>query len=127
MKTLTRLMIISILMIFASPAYSNAIQIFNCEYIGEATQDDVFDMSAKWLAAAKTLKGGKELKVAVRFPVAASVDDIDFKFVLILPSFADWGVFTDNYEASKLIEIDDELEKLADCNDASLWEGGEVK
>lgn len=127
MKTLTRLMIISILMIFASPAYSDAIQIFNCEYIGEATEDDVFDMSAKWLAAAKTIKGGKDLQVVVRFPIAASVDDIDFKFVLVLPTFADWGAFTDNYEASKLIEIDDELEKIADCNDASLWEGEAVE
>ena len=123
MKTFIRLMIISLLMVFASPAYSEVIQIFNCEYEGEATEDDVFGMSSKWLAAAKTLKGGKDLQVVVRFPVAASVDDIDFKFVIVLPNFAVWGLFTDNYEASKLVEIDDELEKVAVCNDASLWEG----
>ena len=120
-------MIISLLMVFASPAYSEAIQIFNCEFEGEATEDDVFDMSAKWLAAAKTTKGGKNLKVYVRFPVAASVDDIDFKFVLVTPDFTEWGTFTDAYEMSKLVEIDDELEKVADCNDASLWEGEEIK
>jgi hypothetical protein len=116
-------MIISMLMLVASPAYSEAIQIFNCEYEGDATEDEVFEMGAKWLAAAKQIKGGKNLKVVIRFPVAASVDDIDFKFVLVMPDFADWGVFTDNYEASKLAEIDDELEKVAECNDASLWEG----
>jgi len=127
MKTLIHLALISLLMVFASPAHSEAIQIFNCEYVDEATEDDVFDMASKWLAAAKTLKGGKNLKVIVRFPVAASVDDIDFKFVLVTPDFSEWGVFTDNYEASKLIEIDDELEKIADCNDASLWEGEAVE
>ena len=127
MKTLIRLVLISLLMVVASPAQSNAIQIFNCEYEGDATEDDVFDMAGKWLAAAKTLKGGENLQIVVRFPVAASVDDIDFKFVLVTPTFAEWGQFTDNYEASKLQEIDDELFKVADCNDASMWEGEVVK
>ena len=127
MKTLIRLMIISMLMVVASPAYAEAIQIFNCEYEGDATEDDVFDMAGKWLAAAKTLKGGENLQIVVRFPVAASVDDIDFKFVLVTPTFAEWGEFTDSYDASKLQEIDDELFKVADCNDASMWEGEVVK
>jgi hypothetical protein len=127
MKTLIRLMFISMLIAIAAPAYSDAIQIFNCEYEGDATEDDVFAMATKWLAAAKTTKGGKNLKIYIRFPVAASVDDIDFKFVLTTPDFAEWGIFTDAYDLSKLQDIDDELEKMADCNDASLWEGGEVK
>ncbi len=120
-------MIISILMAVASPAYSEAIQIFNCQYIGDATEDDVFDMSTKWLKAAKTIKGGENLRAVIRFPVAASVDDIDFKFVIVSPNFAEWGAFTDAYEASAIAEIDDEFEKVADCNDASMWEGEVVK
>jgi hypothetical protein len=127
MKTLIRLMIISLFMIVASPVYAEAIQIFNCEYEGDATEEDVFEMAGKWLAAAKTLKGGENLQIVVRFPVAASVDDVDFKFVLVTPTFAEWGQFTDAYEASKLQEIDDELFKVADCNDASMWEGEVVK
>ena len=127
MKTLIRLAIISLFMLMASPVYAEAIQIFNCEYEGDATEDDVFEMSGKWLAAAKTIEGGKNIQVVIRFPVAASVDDIDFKFVIITPNFAEWGKFTDNYSASKLQEIDDELEKVASCNDASMWEGEVVK
>jgi hypothetical protein len=127
MKTLIRLMIISLLMVVASPVYAEAIQIFNCEYEGDATEDDVYAMAGKWLAAAKTVKGGENLKIVIRFPVAASVDDIDFKFVIVTPNFAEWGEFTDAYEASKLQEIDDELYKVADCNDASLWEGEAIK
>lgn len=127
MKTFFSLMIVSLFMLIASPVHAEAIQIFNCEYEGDATEDDVFDMAEKWLAAAKTLKGGENLQIVVRFPVAASVDDIDFKFVLVTPTFAEWGDFTDAYDASKLQEIDDELYKIADCNDASLWEGEAIK
>ena len=127
MKTLIRLAIISLFMLMASPVYAEAIQIFNCEYEGDATEDDVFEMSGKWLAAAKTIEGGENIQVVIRFPVAASVDDIAFKFVIIAPNFAEWGEFTDNYSASKLQEIDDELEKVASCNDASMWEGEVVK
>ena len=127
MKTLIRLMIISMLMIVAAPAYAEAIQIFNCEYEGDATEDDVFDMAGKWLKAAKSVKGGENLQIYIRFPVAASVDDIDFKFVVVTPDFAEWGAFTDAYELSKLQEIDDELFKVADCNDSAMWEGQEIK
>ena len=127
MKTLIRLVFISMLMVFASAAHSDAIQIFNCEFEGDATEDDVSVMLKKWIKAAKSLKGGENLKVYVRYPVAASVDDIDFKFVLVSPSFAEWGEFTDVYELSTIVEIDDEIEKVADCNDASMWEGAEIK
>jgi len=115
------------LMVVAAPAYSEAIQIFNCEFEGDATDDEVYAMATKWLKAAKTTKGGENLRVYLRHPVAASVDDIDFKFVLTTPDFAEWGEFTDAYELSELQDIDDELDKIALCNDASLWEGGEVK
>ena len=127
MKTLIRLILISMLMVIASPAHSEAIQIFNCEFEGDATDGDVSAMATKWLKAARTTKGGENLSIYIRYPVAASTDDIDFKFVLTTPDFAEWGIFTDAYELSKLQEIDDELEKIAVCNDASLWEGEEIK
>jgi hypothetical protein len=127
MKTMTKFMFISMLMIVASSVQAEAIQIFNCEYVGEATNDDVLEMSDKWLKAAKTIKGGENIKVYIRYPLAASSDDIDFKFVLVTPDFAEWGEFTDAYEASEIVKIDDEIEKVANCNDSSLWEGEEIK
>jgi hypothetical protein len=85
-------------------------------------------MASKWLNVAKTLKGGKNLQVFIRYPIAASTDDIDFIFVLVTPTFAEWGVFTDSYEGSDSItDIDDEFEKIADCADSAMWEGAEVK
>ena len=127
MKTLIRIMAISMLMIFASPAFSETIQIFNCTYEGDATEDDLNAMATKWLKAAKTLKGGENVQIAIRYPVAASVSEVDFKFVVITPNFAEWGAFTDAYDLSKLQEVDDELFKVANCGESSLWEGGMVE
>jgi hypothetical protein len=81
MKTMTRFLLISVLMIFAAPAYSDAIQLFNCEFNGDATTEDAYAMASKWLKVAKTLKGGENLDVYIRHPIAASSDDIDFIFV----------------------------------------------
>jgi len=128
MKIMIRTFIIALLMIFAAPAYSDAIQMFNCQLTDDATTDDVLDMSAKWLKVAKTMKGGENLKVFVRHPIAASSDDVDFVFVVTVPTFAEWGVFTDTYEVSDMIAaIDDEYEKVADCNDSAIWEGAEIE
>jgi len=127
MKTLIRVMAIAMLMVFASPAYSETIQIFNCTFEGDATEDDVMDMATKWLKAAKTVKGGENVQIAIRYPVAAAVTEVDFKFVVITPNFAEWGAFTDSYELSKLQEVDDELFKVANCGESSLWEGGMVE
>jgi len=128
MKTMKRFMLIAILMIFAAPAYSDAIQLFNCELNEDAHTDQVYEMAAKWLAAARTIKGGKNLKVYVRHPVAASSDDIDFKFVITTPTFAEWGEFTDAYEGSESVqEIDDSFDEIADCADSAVWEGEQIK
>ena len=127
MKTLIRIMAISMLMIFASPAFSETIQIFNCTFEGDATEDDLNSMATKWLKAAKTLKGGENVQIAIRYPVAASVSEVDFKFVIVTPNFAEWGAFTDAYDLSKLQEVDDELFKVANCGESSLWEGGMVE
>ena len=128
MKAVIRTFIIAMLMIFAAPAHSDAIQLFNCELHDEATTDDVYEMAAKWLKVAKTLKGGENLRVYVRHPIAASADDIDFKFVVTTPTFAEWGEFTDAYEgADSIAAADDEIEKVADCNDSAVWEGEEIK
>jgi hypothetical protein len=128
MKKMNRFLLITLLMIFAAPAYSDAIQLFNCELHENATTDDVYGMAAKWLKVAKTLKGGENLKVYIRHPVAASSDDIDFIFVLSTPTFAEWGEFTDAYEGSDAITAaDDEFEMIADCADSSVWEGDQIK
>lgn len=122
-------MLISFFLIIAAPAYSEsleAIQIFNCEFNHEETsEDEVVDLAVEWLKAAKETKGGKNMSLAVRFPVAVGeAGASDFTWVISLPTFAEWGEFTDAYEDSPAAEVDDKLfDNLADCGQSTMWEG----
>jgi hypothetical protein len=51
----------------------------------------------------------------------------DFQFVLVAPSFAEWGVFMDGYPGSPASKVDTGLDDLADCPDSSLWKSVEIE
>ena len=129
MKTLTRSILASLLLIIAVPAYSDsleAIQIFRCEFNDEtATEKDVLELASAWLKAAKKTKGGANIRVAVRFPIAVgTAEQSDFTWVISTPTFEEWGQFTDAYDESPVSKIDDRLfDDLADCGQSSMWEG----
>ena len=128
MKTFSRSLLISLFMIIAAPAFSDtkmsAVQIFECEFNGDATADDLYKVTAKWIKAARNTKGGKDIDVAIRFPVAEGGDaGGDFRFVIVFPSFAEWGMFTDAYEGSEVEGADESLFKIADCGQSTIWEG----
>ena len=129
MKTITRSMLVSLLLIIAAPAYSDSshvLQIFRCEFINEkATEDEVLKLSATWLKAARQMKGGANMDLIIRFPVAVGVGDtFDFTWEISTPTFAEWGEFTDAYSGSEISKIDDQLfDNFADCGHSSIWEG----
>ena len=131
MKTLTRSILIALLLIVAAPAYSNpglqAIQIFVCEFNDDATDDQVMEMASTWLKAANGMKGGKNLNAYIRFPIAEGTAVGDFRFVITAPTFEEWGAFTDAYEGSAASKVDDEFDNLADCSDSSMWEGIKIQ
>jgi len=131
MKTFTRSILISLLLIFAAPAYSGdmqAIQIFNCEFNDDATAEQVLSMASTWLKAANGMAGGKNLKAIIRFPVAEGGDgEGDFRFVITTPTFAEWGAFTDAYEGSAAAKVDEEFGDLADCTSSTMWEGLKIE
>ena len=133
MKTFTSSILVSLSLIIAAPAYSQAleaIQIFRCEFNDETTsEDDVVDLAAAWLKAAKQTKGGENMSLAVRFPIAVGVGGVaDFTWVISVPTFKEWGEFTDAYEGSEVSKIDDKLfGDLADCGQSSIWEGTVIK
>ena len=127
MKTFARSIVIALLLIVASPAYSSssmeAVQIFVCEFNDDATADQVIAMASTWLKAAKGMPGGKHLDAYIRFPIAEGPEgEGDFRFVIATPTFADWGAFTDAYEGSAAAKVDDEFDKLADCGQSTMWE-----
>lgn len=128
LNTVKRFMIVATLLVFAVPVYSgSATQIFLCEQVGDTTDEQVDEIASAWLKAAKGMKGGENLQGYLRFPVAANVGEHDFAFVLITPSFAEWGAFTDAYEGSPAEEIDKKFDEMADCGKSTLWESFPVK
>ncbi len=123
MKKVMLLMLFPMLMILAAPAWSaSVVQVFHCEQDENATEEQIEAHAAKWLKAAKTMKGGKNLEVHLHFPMAAQMDANDFRFILIAPSAAEWGVFMDAHKGSAAEKLDADFVELADCPDSALFE-----
>ncbi len=128
MKTILPSMIIAILAMGATPAFSDEVwQAFECELLDEHTEDEVIDAAEEWLAAARTLPGGKEMKLRILIPHAAASGEIDFLYVLYAPSFAAWGTFWDNYEGSQAHKIDEESDAITNCPSSRLYESVRVE
>ncbi|MBW2266548.1 MAG: hypothetical protein JRF28_10400 [Deltaproteobacteria bacterium] len=135
MNNLVRLMLVcmlilgSMLMIKAAPAYAaEAMQMWRCELEGDTTEDEVITMARDWVKAAKTMAGGKGLKAYVHFPVAVNLPGkIDVLFVVVAPSFAEWGKFWDNYSGSPANEVGERNREKIICPDSALWESVKIK
>ncbi len=128
MKTLSRSVLVSFLLVIAAPAFSDtdmsAVQIFECEFIGDAGSSELIEITAAWIVAARNTEGGEDIDVAIRFPIAEGGDaGGDFRFVIVFPSFSAWGAFTDSYEGSEVEGADENLFEIADCGKSTMWEG----
>ena len=128
MKSIMRFMFISILMMVAAPAWSDAaLHIVTCQQNDELTDEKLEAFSVEWLKAAKTVKGGENLELRLNFPVAAKAGEIDVAIMLIAPSFAEWGLFMDNYAGSAAEAVDEKNSDGLDCGNGTLWESFKVK
>ena len=124
MTKLTRLILISVVMIFAVPAYAGtASQVWHCELDDDASEDDVMNGVEEWLARAHQLPGGKDFTARVLFPVVVnSTGEIDFLIVVTAPTHAAWGTFWDSYFDSDLGDFEDTLNEQFVCPDSTLWQ-----
>lgn len=125
MKTIIRCAALSILPMVANPAHATeAWQAFSCQLEDDnKTEADVVAAAKKWLKAARTMEGGKDLQVSVHFPVAAAAGDSDFKLILRAPSFKAWGTFWDGYDGSPAHKVDQEADEITTCKESRLFEG----
>jgi hypothetical protein len=94
MKTFSRSILVSLLLIIAAPAYSEtlqAIQVFRCEFNNEKTEaEDVLKLAAAWLKAAKQTPGGANMSLVIRFPIAdGEGSESDFTWLISTPTFAE--------------------------------------
>ena len=122
-NTIVRLVLISMLMIAAAPAYSGtAMQMWKCEIDDDTTEKELKEYAAKWLAGAKKLNGGKDLQASVSFPVAVNaMGETDMIFTVVAPNFEAWGKFWDAYGDSE-IAVMDSRNKSIDCPNSAVWE-----
>ena len=125
----SRWMTVAVMAIAVSPAFAGkATQMWRCELQDDATEDQVVAAAEKWLATAKTIKGGENFEAYVYFPVAVNANgESDLIFVVVAPSFSAWGEFWDGYKDSPTAKLDKEHEKFLVPTDSGLWESIKVK
>ena len=114
----------------AGPAFGEgrAVQWWRCELIGDATEEQVLEHAQKWLAAVRTVKGGKNLQLYVNFPVVVNATaQFDLLLMLVAPNFEEWGEFWDNYGDSEAGDVEEASEKILVAPDSVLWEAFRVK
>jgi hypothetical protein len=122
-------MLALVMVVAAAPAFSGeAVQMWRCEMDDDVTEEQLEAHAAEWLAAAKKVKGGENLKAAVLFPIAVNATgEMDVMFVVSAPSFAEWGTFWDNYEGSEAAALENQQNDAVVCPDSVLWESYKVK
>ena len=127
-KTIVRLVLASTLMVAAAPAFSGvAMQMWRCEIVGDASEEDILANAAKWLKTARTLKGGENLNAAVHFPVVVSATgSVDMMLTVTAPTFEEWGRFWDTYIDSDAEGLENE-HKLTICPNSVLWQSYKVE
>ena len=120
-------MLALVMMIVASPVFAGeATQMWRCEMDDDATEEQIEAHAAQWLKAAKKVEGGENLEAYVYFPVAVNATvEMDFMYIVVAPTFEEWGKFWDNYKDSEAAKM--ENHELSVCPDSVLWESIKVK
>ena len=131
MKTALRLMLgFLLVVVVAAPSYSEsggAWHVYQCQILDDTSEDVVVELIEKWVQAAKALKAAENVEVYVFFPVAAEMGASDFRILVKVPSFAEWGALWDLYDESPAADIEDSWSQAMDCPDSWLFEGFKVE
>ncbi len=122
-------MLVAVMMIAVAPSFAGeATQMWRCELDDDATEEQVMEGAQKWLAAAKTMKGGKNLEAYVYHPVVVNAtNQVDLLIVLVAPTFKEWGEFWDGYPDSPAAAVEEETNKVFICPDSVLWQAYKVE
>jgi hypothetical protein len=125
----TKQLLVSILAAFASPAFANEFgHAWSCELQTGKTIADARAVSTTWLAAARSMKGGDQLKVYMQVPIVMEGSANRFEFVLLAPSLEAWGTFYDGYhEDSPVGKADVDFAEVATCSGSTLWESMKIE
>lgn len=128
MKTFLSFIIVLMLTVMAAPVYASpAVQIFACEEGENATEEKMEELASKWLKAARSMKGGENLRAFIYYPSVANLKGGDLLFMVMAPSHAEWGQFWDGYKDSPAEKADAEARGIVICPDSNLFEVVEIK
>jgi hypothetical protein len=112
----------------AAKSVGKVTQVWRCEMGDDVTEEQVMKAAEKWVAAAKTMGGGKNLEASVFFPIAVNNNgDTDMLFVINLPSFEEYGEFWDGFADSPAANLDKENGGIVIPTDSALWESIKVE
>lgn len=128
MATITRLVLISMFLLFTAPAFAGSpIQLWHCEMDDEATEEAVIAGLERWVAASKEVEGGANINARVMFPVVVNaVATFDLWVIISTPTFAEWGLFWDHYPDSDAGDVEEDNAELFICPGSALWEATEL-
>lgn len=125
MKSRLIWILVVVLMIAAAPAFAEKVsQVWRCEMDEALSEDQVIAMAKEWVKAAKSVKGGENVKSYLRFPVAVTnLEDFDLVYEVVFPTFEEWGRFWDNYSGSEAAKLEDKHSgEGVICPVSSVWE-----
>ena len=125
---ITALAIATALLAWSGIAQADATHVWRCEMDDDATEEQVRERAQDWLKAARQMEGGEQLKAYVYFPVAVNaIGEADVWFVVVAPTFEEWGKFWDNYAGSPAAELEAQHQEKVVCPDSVVWESIKVE
>jgi hypothetical protein len=97
------------------------VHIWKCQMNDEMGEEELLEYSKEWQKAASKVKGGKEMKSQIYFPVAAAADGTgtDLLYISSWPDFTAYGKFWDAYPESDAAAMEGEA---MTCHGSALWE-----
>ena len=110
------------------PASANEFdQVWTCTIQAGHTLDEVRSAGTAWLKAARSMPGGEELQLVIRWPIAVPESAELFQFVIRAASLQTWGTFYDGYHPdSPAGKADEVFASIATCSGSTLWESIEI-
>ena len=130
MKMVKRGMLGLVMLVLAAPVFAGqALQMWRCEMDDDATEEQVTSLTAEWLSEVRKLDGGANLDAYVYFPIAVNATgEMDMMFVVVAPSFTEWGKFWDAYAGSATAaELEKKNRDFVVCPDSVVWEAIKVQ